>query len=414
MVHHLLILTVMTKLFRPLFSTVLLLVLYGLLGAKVVDEFRWKELTQEEMEQWYSPTDLCVLNSTDKFTFPQDTRVKDCAHLSKGKRSVHCSVGMGNNRQPCFGPFGSGRPHFKMGLEGFTNFSSKPLLAAFTHFANTNTTPIFLGDSTTRQKLQAMQCELEREHPRIRTSGNIWGILPCNTKYTVYLPDGQSLYVRIISMGPNSADCLKGGLNKDAPANGIYENAAYVIDQENNLFNRSVFVVANIGLWYNEESDFASVVPSTLDWLQSVATSTYKSNIDFTKVNLSLPEESHIHPLNHKNPENAFSTAKHAQLHNLHNTVVWHETFSQHWVNPWGSGYFAKPQVEHQVREWTQFSGKYETIATEEYVAPFCCRSITNTSRAADWRNDLVNAQLEKSDTKYKDIKLFPMASITR
>lgn len=306
-----------------------------------------------------------------------------------------------------------------MGLEGFTNFSSKPLLDAFNHFIDSNTTLVLLGDSTTRQKLQAMQCEIERENSKIRTNGNIWGILPCNTKYYIYLPGGRSFYVRIISMGPNSADCLKNGLGKNAIANGVFENAAYVIDRENNVYNRSVFIVANMGLWYNDEHEYAQVVPPLLDWLQQVATSSYPSNIDFAKINLSEPEEAHMHPL--RNNLNAgtelkisHDTHKHAQQLRLKNTVVWHESFSQHWANPWGSGYFAKPSVEHQVSEWLHHAGNYSAIPTVEYVSPFCCRAITNTSRMADWRNDIVNGHLQKPHSTYKNINLFPMASITR
>jgi len=306
-----------------------------------------------------------------------------------------------------------------MGLEGFTNFSSKPLIEAFNHFIDTNTTLVLLGDSTTRQKLQALQCEIEREDHKIRTNGNIWGILPCNTKYYIYLPGGRSFYVRIISMGPNSADCLKGGRAKNAIANGVFENAAYVIDRENNVYNRSVFVVANMGLWYNDEHEYASVVPATLDWLEQVATSSYPSNLDLPQFNLSLPEETHIHPLRTSanlgtTPKSLIDTAAHAAELKLKNTVVWHESFSQHWANPWGSGYFAKPTVEHQVSEWSQFAGNYSAIPTVDYVSPFCCRAITNTSYMADWRNDIVNAQLKKVDSMYKNVHLFPMADITR
>lgn len=339
---------------------------------------------------------------------------------------------MGNNNNPCFGPFAEGRPHFKMGVDGFTDATSTPLLKAFRRFADTNTTLIFLGDSTTRQKLQALDCEIHREDPRIRTFGNIWGILPCNTKYTIVLPDRRSIYMRIISMGPNSATCLKGGQGRNAPANGAYENAAYIIDRENNVFNRSVFVVANIGLWYNDEVEYARIMPSVLGWLQQVATFSYASKINLARVNVTTVEDmadtTHLLlPATHssdssgssrdnKEGRHAHSTAAHAWTHKLRNTVVWHESFLQHWAHPWGTGYFAKPSLEAQVEEWKKvYAGNYSTIPTAQFVTPLSCRAITNTSHMADWRNDIVTDLLrKKGGQQLKDIVVFHMADITR
>jgi hypothetical protein len=262
-----------------------------------------------------------------------------------------------------------------------------------------------------------MQCELERENHRIRTSNNIWGILPCTTKFWIYLPDKRSYYVRIVSLGPNSAECLSGGQGVQAPAAGAFENAAYMIDRENNVYNRSVFVVANMGLWYNSESEYSAVVPPLLEWLQQVATHNYPSNIDFAKMNLTELEDMQIHPLNTNLTigtviKSAFNTGNHAKVLNLRNTVVWHETFSQHWINPWGTGYFAKPSVEFQINGWKAQENKYYLVPTVEYVSHMCCRPITNSSFMADWRNDIVNTQLQQQT--YKDVKLFPMTSITR
>lgn len=383
----------------------------------------WRNLTEEELQTWYSPTDLCVLNSTNKFAFPQDIRKDECYQYSRGNRRIHCSVGMGNNNNPCFGPFAEGRPHFRQGVDGFTNVSSTPLLKAFERFADTNTTLFFLGDSTTRQKLQALDCEIHREHPGIRTHGNIWGILPCNTKYTIILPDKRSIYLRVISLGPNSATCLKGGQGRSGPSNGAFENAAYMIDRENNVFNRSVFVVANMGLWYNDETEYATVMPPLLEWLQRVATFSYASVINFQNVNLSTVEDladtasvllSHAAGAQSTTAQSRHNVVKHARVHNLRNTVVWHESFAQHWVNPWGTGYFAKPSLEAQTQGWQQYAGNYSKISTADYVTPFSCRKVTNTSYMADWRNDIVTDILKSPDRNLKDIVVFPMAQITR
>jgi hypothetical protein len=387
--------------------------------------YKWRNLTEQELHSWYTPTDLCVLNSTNKFAFPQDIRKDECYEFSRGNRRIHCSVGMGNNNNPCFGPFAEGRPHFRMGVEGYTDVTSTPLLKAFQKFADTNTTLFFLGDSTTRQKLQALDCEIHREDPRIRTLGNIWGILPCNTKYTIILPDKRSIYMRIISIGPNSATCLKGGQGRNGPANGAFENAAYMIDRENNVYNRSVFVVANMGLWYNDESEYEKVMPPVLEWLQQVATFSYQSMINFAKVNMTtiedLADTTSILLQNTGSPGDSptapsrkHDVTAHAKRHGLHNTVAWHESFAQHWINPWGTGYFAKPSLEEQTAGWKEHAGNYSKIPTAEYVTPFGCRRVTNTSYMADWRNDIVSDILKDSDKNMKDIVVFPMADITR
>ena len=75
--------------------------------------------------------------------------------------------------QFCFAaPFVS-RPSFKRGIIGFTNASLSPLVDAFTRFSKENISVVFIGDSTMRQKLMAMECELLRENHRNRLHGEI-------------------------------------------------------------------------------------------------------------------------------------------------------------------------------------------------------------------------------------------------
>lgn len=130
---------------------------------------------------------------------------------------------MGNNNYPCYGPFKEARPHFKqgwckyiysniyyilcicvcggisynystilesilyyriqytttttttytntitiviittiLGIEGYTNASSKPLYETFMLLIKHNTTLVLLGDSSMRQKLQSLECEIHR------------------------------------------------------------------------------------------------------------------------------------------------------------------------------------------------------------------------------------------------------------
>ena len=128
------------------FSLELIALFLVLLHYGLSRTYTWRDLTQEELESWYSPTDLCVLNTSTTNSFPQDLRANECVNVSRGSRRVHCAVGMGNNNKPCYGPFSNGRPNFKRGVDGFTNASSKPLLKAFNYFIDHNTTMILLGD----------------------------------------------------------------------------------------------------------------------------------------------------------------------------------------------------------------------------------------------------------------------------
>jgi hypothetical protein len=325
----------------------------------------WRNLTATEITSWYSPVDLCVLRSEDRKMFPFDIRTNLCG----ASRRLYCAVGMGSNNFPCYGPFSSSRPSFFKGIEGFTDSSKKPLIESFKHLISTNTTLVFLGDSTMRQKFQALECELHREEPHIRTNGQMWGVLPCDTKLNIQFPDGSRTEMIAISMGPNSRECLKGGKGKYAPASGAYENAEDIVRRINFEQNKSVAVLANIGLWYNDESEFMEVLPLVLQWLKRVT-----------------------------------------QVPGRHNIVAWHETTSQHWNNSIGSGYYNKQIAdETEERYWKNFSA----IPLQNMQVPACCLGITNTSYMADWRNDLVADQLKILDTDNR-ITVFPFAKYTR
>eukprot|EP01036_Dinobryon_divergens_P035136 gene35136-45483_t len=108
---------------------------------------------------------------------------------------------MGSNNHACYGPFGAARPSYKRGVEGYTDFNTRPALDFLAHLHKTNTTLVII-------------------------------------------------------------------------AFGAYENAEFIVENIQRQKNHSVFIVANIGLWKKDRK----------------------------------------------------------------NVVVWHETFSQHWIAPSGSG----------------------------------------------------------------------------
>jgi hypothetical protein len=398
-------------------------------------KFKWVKLNDDQLSQWYHPVDLCILNSTHRLKFPQDIRADDCKEFSRGSRRQFCGVGMGNNNYPCYGPFSTARPHFKEGVEGYTTFSSKPLIDLFTYFHLTDTTIMLLGDSTMRQKLQALTCELTREtNGHIRFNGDLFGIVPCTTAITFYFPPekkftypelpsvfakrktptgahplaGQSITIYAISIGPRSIECYSKLLKKEKKAymnisndyqfvnegettitpskehietHGAYANAAYWTNEINLNQHRSILFLANMGLWYNDEEGYLKALGPVLEWLLSVGKRKTGSN--------------------GKNDGNTTS---------FHNIIAWHETLRQHWMNVDDTGYYNSRDAEAYTSTVWQ-SANYSEIPVDQFVAPFGCAKTKNVS---DWRNDLMKEEYLKNMEYQKYFHLLPMAEITR
>lgn len=357
--------------------------------------FSWRDLTETELAEWYTPADLCVLNTSMKSSFPQDIRGKECAAFTRGSRRMFCGVGMGNNNYPCYGPFGDARPSFKRGVEGYTNASAKPLLEAANRLMDSNSVLLLLGDSTMRQKLQALQCEIAREVPNARFNGNLFGIVPCDTLLHVYFPGGRELQVYGISLGPRALECVakhlpprEGGrpyslkeveaMFAEDPARGVTFNANKIVEYVNDVTNRSVTIIANTGLWYNKPDEYRQIMPGILDWL------------------LRVQRRQHAHdPVQYK----------------LSNRVAWHETLRQHWISLDGTGYFQVSVVDQQEAEWKTQGLEQDNVTLSEFMVPHCCHRITN---ASDWRNDIVHDLIRRNEQLKVSIPILPMADISR
>ena len=404
-------------------------------------KFKWVNLTEDELQRWYNPTDLCILNSTIVNKFPQDIRINQCKQYSHGNRRQFCGVGMGNNNYPCYGPFSTARPHFKMGVEGYTDPSAAPLLDLFTYLTLTKTTLMLLGDSTMRQKLQSLTCELMRETDgHVRFMGDLFGIVPCHTVITFTFPAanhrrfryppvpkiyrellrkntkhhplaGQSISISAISLGPKSIDCFQKLLRKESkdgldPGNdyrltvsnvtlsnfswkkhlsdqGIFGNAANIVNEVNFQQNRSVFMLTNMGLWYNEENDYLTALSNVLPWLLSVAQRNYSSS-----------------------NSNNFGVR-------IKNVVAWHETLLQHWYNSYGTGYYNSYESKEYAKEVIA-KQNISLLPLSDIVSPFLCPAIRNNSRLSDWRNELFKEFLDENFTYQKHFTVLPVAEISR
>ena len=330
----------------------------------------WRGLTDVELTQWYSKVDLCMLNQTEIVKFPGVIRREKCGWI-RGQQSV-CGVGMGTIGEPCHSPY-LGRTSYKKGVKGYSNASATPLLDAFHNLKQSNAVLLLVGDSTMRQKLQALECEIRRENRNIRVDGWFRAVLPCHTKLKITFPDGNFTEVHGLSIGPNSANCLVGGLGKDAPYDGIFENAEHFVRGINFNQSKSVLIVANAGLWYNSEAKFSYAMPGVLQWLHNVQ-----------------------------------------RIKNASNIVAWHETMSQHWESLTGNGYYFKEISDRIEYLWLNGSINLFNMTPHEVHVPTCCHKISNYTESADWRNYIIK-QFIRSNTQYSnDILYFPFADATR
>ena len=341
------------------------------------EAFQWTELTATELKGWYSEQDLCMLKSAERIKFPRDVRMANCSREKGWHRGKGCAVGMGNKGDPCYMPF-TARRSFKKGVKGYTDPTTKPLSEAFAALAKTNTTLVLLGDSTTRQKLQAMECAVWREDWRNDfhwIGGARNQVLPCKTRVKVSIPAKNAVAdILIVSIGPNSVGCMKHGLQKrDGFAGGIFENARNLTARVMLEQRRNVLVVANIGLWYNTVESFQQAAPPILDWLVSI------------------------------------SRAK-----GFNNVVAWHETMRQHWMNHIGSGYFDKVVVDDFENGWKNGSIDWFKDDVTRLQVPNCCHEITNHDPSLDWRNWLVKNYVGADADRGQRITLLPFSDITK
>ena len=162
----------------------------------------WIDLSTKEYDNWYSRTDRCMLKTEDRIQYPQVTKTDVCGNYSDNFRGLKCSVGMGHKYSPCFGPYSSARPSFRKGIMGYTNSSTKPLLETLVKLIDTNTSIVILGDSTLRQKLQALECELLRElplnfQPFIKISNQHIGGLNCYTRLSISI--AKDVYLQLLN-----------------------------------------------------------------------------------------------------------------------------------------------------------------------------------------------------------------------
>ena len=334
----------------------------------------WVDLTEQEIDDWYSELEICMLGLDKRDMSSPREAYEHCQYqgLRNPGHNKGCVLGRGSNKWPCYPPY-KNRKSFVRGLKGYTDASQKPLLEFMTQIYKLNYTVVLLGDSTMRQKLNAMGCEIQREQHNARITGDLRGILPCHSAHTFIFEDESpealgllEVSMHAISVGPNSISCLKDGLNKHDPdGGGLYENAREIVRNLNNNEHKNVFLIANMGLWYNDELPFESAITGMMDWLANVADENVGGKV--------------------------------------HNVVRWHETMAQHWPNEIGSGYYYRPKADELV--YSRFNNGLTTVndtkvlaevSLDKWQVPGCCSPITNYTYGNDWRNEIAASVLKR------------------
>jgi hypothetical protein len=278
---------------------------------------------------------------------------------------------------PCYQPLSS-RSHYKKGLAGFTDGKKEILSSTMVNLAKNNISLVFVGDSTTRQKVIAMDCQLKRESSRNYISPMDYSrVLPCYSKMYIGIDRGKYwLDLHQIGMGPNAVDCADKKLLKvhKLSHTRMFNNAQNIIHHINTVEKRRVFVIANMGLWFNQEDALEKSIPYVIDWLKDVSERT---------------------------------------VNNLTNIVAWHETLHQHYDNDIGNGYYFKKMVEIEEKKRRDMNMNFSSININKWHDPFCCQSIRNFTEELDWRNHIVRRYLEHKQYLNKNIVLFPFSKAT-
>jgi hypothetical protein len=178
-------------------------------------------------------------------------------------------------------------------------------------------------------------------------------------------PNNQYSLVR---SNETALDLTKSSVEID----GVYGNAAFFMNEINFIDKKNVFILANMGLWYNDEVSYLAALPPVLRWLLTIAQRKKSFGLD--------------------------------------NVIAWHETLRQHWFSAQADGYFSDSEVAGYVKKVWE-TANYSTIPLQDFVSPFSCAKISNLS---DWRNDLLRAMYEEDPSLQKYLTILPMADITK
>lgn len=282
---------------------------------------QWKEMSMTQYNQWYSTDwDKCFLNDTiiDKKRYCQ---------RPKPILGLNCGLGMGSCAMPI-----QTREYFFKYLVGFDSPLDSPLTRAIQKMLTRNQSMIFIGDSLMLQLFEALICQLHREnfvlHERSVDKKCHWIIEAQLSHNTPSLP------IHFLRIGTlETINICPQNRHKSINGTGTWPYAHNIISNLSTI--GEVFLIANIGVWYNNPELYLKDLTVFLHFLDSITRSKSQSNFLFL------------------------------------------ETFPSHWNTP--SGYYpTRKNLPSMPRENLVLSGR-------------CCYPIINSSLTLNWRNSILS-----------------------
>lgn len=323
----------------------------------------WEKMNDTMIRSFWSPLDLCMLTNNDSKVDIRTYRTKVCNKYltsnsvlsSSGAQKLFCNAGSSLGKA-CPAPL-STRTYFMYRLRDsrFRDPRSTYLSESMKYLAKNRMPIVFIGDGLSKQNEDALICDLLRTDSvsvttntasaKINEKGIIeadytvqWRATPSlklEVKYfkVSYVEEDERIRKQhrknrkssrrtevINSTSPDKSKHLRNGykrfISEDAALN---MNATVVAANSRSILsfeqlktalhrfitsqNRSMALVANIGVWYNSREKFREELPDFLKWL---------------------------HDLKDKDPKNV---------------IFYRETAAQHW-NHTESGYYDKEYHE--------------------------------------------------------------------
>ena len=285
--------------------------------------YAWRNMTSQEYKEWYTHHEIRHLEDDNE-------KDENVGHIPFSWYCAH--------------PHLSTHPHFKMGLEGYSDINDnklKPLLESLWPDKN-KVTLIFIGDSLTGNRIQYFLWDMKRLH------GDLLDKYTIEVGRLSNVSPGNNYRLQIRHVTTDQKIQLHEAhltLNEFNQTTGVYYgNAEDIVNYVNLVEKRNALIMITMGAWFNEESKFLSQMTPVVSWLQSVA-----------------------------------------QRKDVKNKVVWFSTIPQHFEtsNGYWSGWGPGPNGDAEENQ---------------------CKPLKSEDPKLDWRNELVRQHLHNISDQYIEI----------
>ena len=322
---------------------ILIIIIYFLLCQEVITYrivnrnvlINW--IKSQRLSDWYSDWEMCILNRQKYYYVVKDslTEMIKCSKKESRKRQqgegltqfmkrqklwerpiMRCHLGNPFARMSINSPVNIQLLyHLSYTVEGYDDSSQLFLKDFMKNIYDSNGVILMMGDSSIRQLLNFMTCEEERE-----------GIIPMN----------KIMYRKKIPVEGGEVDIVHETVHKfKSKGLQLLRNHSLNIINEK---KKSLFIILNSGLWYNEESEFLEDIDNVFKELNNI-------------VHAALKQKRHI-------------------------AIVWLESTAQHFAT--SSGYY---DVN---------SGHVKPFAINATCNPLPVALNREDEYKSDWRNDHV------------------------